>query len=124
VQLTIPAYDVILDTPAGRTTHRLEVLHADQLHAEQAGPRHGLVDRRQQGMEFATLLAWSSARRTGVFPGEYPEFRAQCLLLQAVEEEELTTVDPTNPGPGPGSPSASPATSEEDPSSGSTPTET
>lgn len=118
----IPAYDVILETPDGRTTHRLEILHADQLHAEQAAPRHGVVDRRQQGMEYATLLAWSAARRTGVFSGEYPEFRGQVLLLQAVEDEELVPVDPTIPARGAGSPSSLPATTEEGPGSGLHPT--
>lgn len=102
MSIILPAYDVLLDAAGETVEHRLTVLHADQLHAEQATPRLGVHDLRQQPLEWSTIVAWSAARRQGVFGGEYPEFRAACLHLEPVDEDELQPVDPTTPAPSAG----------------------
>lgn len=124
--LHLPQYDVLIehhlpDLPDSITQHRLTILHADQLHAEQSAPRYGVHDLRRQPLEWSTIVCWSAARRTGVFAGEYPEFRAACQLLQPVEDDE--PLDPTQPEDGTHSPSSSPASTAAS-TSGSAPTST
>ena len=85
----------------GYEVHRVVILHADQLVAEQAGPRYGLVKMTDQPMAYGTLWTWAALTRAGVGIPEFPLFKTRVLSMEKVTQ---TPVDPTSPGPGTGSP--------------------
>lgn len=84
------------------TTHRVTILHADQLVAEQAGPRYGMPKMTDQPIGYTTLWCWAALQRAGVEVPEFPLFKGRVLAVEKVKVDE--PVDPTNPGPGTGSP--------------------
>lgn len=97
---------------SGYDVHRVTVLHADQLVAEQAAPRYGITalgdEERPQKVTWATLWVWCALRRMQVQVPEFPLFKARVLDLDLVKPD--TTPDttdgdelelgPTVPGPG------------------------
>lgn len=97
-----PAEAVDLGPDLGYTTHRVTVIHADQLVAEQAGPRYGLAAMTDQPLAWATLWCWVALRRQGVEVPEFPPFKQRILELELVktpEGEGGMPLDPTTPDP-------------------------
>jgi hypothetical protein len=95
----------------GYDVHRVTVLHADQLVAEQAAPRFGLGalgDDTAHKMTWATLWVWCALRRMTVHVDEFPIFKGRVLDLEVVRTEpdleEAEAVNPTDPLPDTGSP--------------------
>jgi len=93
---------------SGYDTHRVTILHADQLVAEQAGPRYGLAAMTTAPMAYATLWTWAALRRMGVDVPEFPPFKARVIALQKIPDTTTDPdpggelVDPTRPSPGTG----------------------
>jgi len=91
---------VDLGPELGYDTHRVTVLHADQLVAEQAGPRYGLQAMTAQPMTWATLWCWTALQRSGVSVPEFPLFKTRVLDLELVKDpqgEEGMPLDPMTP---------------------------
>lgn len=101
----------------GYDVHRVAVLHADQLVAEQAAPRYGvgaLAEDSPTKMTWATLWVWCGLRRMQVEVPEFPAFKRRVLDLSKVEDPQTDTdpagdpapddLGPTVPGPDTGSP--------------------
>ena len=83
-----------LGEPDGYTVHRVAVMHADQLLAEQAGPRYGLGDdMRKAPVAYTTLWAWAALRRIGVDVEEFPRFKARVLSLEAIKDGDAPAPD-------------------------------
>jgi hypothetical protein len=119
--LEIPVFDVALARDGldltkayeagegdGYDVHRVPILHADQLVAEQAGPRYGLGELNSAPMAWTTLWCWAAMRRTGIDVPEYPLCKARVISIDKVKDTEAPPVDPTRPGEGTPSPSPSP----------------
>lgn len=88
----------------GYDTHRVMVLHADRLVAEQAGPRYGLPKQISDAPQaWATLWCWVALRRMGVEVPEFPPFKTQVIDIDLVKAADAE-VDPTTPPPDIGSP--------------------
>jgi hypothetical protein len=89
---------------SGYDTHKVTILHADQLVAEQAGPRYGLTDMKAAPMAYATLWTWAALKRTGAEPPEFPLFKGRVIALEKITDtpEAGDLVDPTRPSPGTG----------------------
>lgn len=98
----------------GYEVHRVVVLHADQLVAEQAAPRYGipaLDEATTAKMTWATLWVWCALRRMRVEVPEFPPFKGRILDLTPVKADTDDTdtppdpiLGPTVPGPDTGSP--------------------
>ena len=101
----------------GYDVHRVTVLHADQLVAEQAAPRFGidaLGPETTQKMTWATLWVWCALRRMRVEAPEFPVFKGRVLNLDPVNKPDQDTdagtgtdqdeLGPTVPAPHIGSP--------------------
>lgn len=95
----------------GYDVHRVTVLHADQLVAEQAAPRFGIAALEQdtpQKMTWATIWIWCALRRMQVEVPEFPAFKRQVIDLTPVKTAPDQPPDPelgpTGPGPDTGSP--------------------
>jgi hypothetical protein len=85
--------------------HRVTVVHADQLVAEQAGPRYGLRAMTDAPMAYATLWCWAALSRMGIPVPEFPLFKTRVLSVDKVKTPEGdVSLDPTTAGPGTGSP--------------------
>jgi hypothetical protein len=88
----------------GYDLYQVTVLHADQLVAEQAGPRYGLIglgEDNTQKMAWATLWVWCALRRMGVGVPEFPPFKGRVLDLESVTQPADTTPDLEAEGLGP-----------------------
>ena len=96
----------------GYDVHRVTILHADQLVAEQAAPRYGLMalsEDNQQKMAWATLWVWCALRRMQVTVPEFPVFKGRVIDLDPVKPAPVPApqdaeLDPTGPPPDTGSP--------------------
>jgi hypothetical protein len=96
----------------GYDVHRVAVLHADQLVAEQAAPRFGisaLDTDTPQKMTWATLWVWCALRRMQVEVPEFPPFKKRVIDLTPVQppgadQPPDPVLGPTGPGPDTGSP--------------------
>lgn len=99
----------------GYDVHRVTVLHADQLVAEQAAPRYaiGALDKdAPHKMTWATLWVWCALRRMRVPVPEFPIFKSRVIELGVITPDPDPDTDtgptdelgPTVPGPDTGSP--------------------
>jgi hypothetical protein len=85
-------------------THRVTILHPDQLVAEQAGPRYGLgTDIRARPIDYSTLWCWVALQRIGVEVTEYPLWKQRVLSIDKIKGDG-DALDPTTPDPVTGSP--------------------
>ena len=107
--------------PDGYQVHRVVVLHADQLVAEQAAPRYGIAglsEESTQKITWATLWCWCALKRMQVPVPEFPLFKGRLLSVDPVKpappdpdgdpdsdpDGEVLGLDPTGPPPDTGSP--------------------
>ena len=100
----------------GYDVHRVAVLHADQLVAEQAAPRYGIASLSEDSpakMTWATLWVYCGLRRMQVEVEEFPIWKRRVLDLTPVKDPDDTAagpapedpvLGPTVPGPDTGSP--------------------
>lgn len=83
---------------ADGTTHRVEVLHGDQLRAELEAPKQGIpVDPKAAPNHTATLWVWAALVRTGVCTTGFQEFAPTLLALGKALEADAP-VGPTQLG--------------------------
>ena len=83
-----------LGEPDGYTVHRVAIMHADQLLAEQAGPRYGLGDdMRKAPVAYTTLWCWAALRRLGVDVAEFPLFKTRVLSLDPIKDDDAAPAD-------------------------------
>lgn len=105
--LTRLIYDLYLDDPADPTAdpaeHRVTVRPADQMVGEPLAHRNGIGPMEENQIAHAVCWAYAAARRQGVFPGEFQQFRALLAHIEKVEEEEVPPTEGAS-----GSDSASP----------------
>lgn len=84
-------------------TYRAVILHADQLVAEQSGPRFALPPLdRGTSMVWATLWCYYALRRGGVDLPEFPLWKVRVISMDRVKDPEPEGVsegDPTRPDP-------------------------
>jgi hypothetical protein len=120
VPLELPRYDVAIARDGldldkaieagegnGYDVHRVTVLHADQLVAEQAAPRFGITALEQdtpQKMTWATLWVWCALKRMQVDVPEFPPFKRQLIQLAPIkgaqpDQPPDPELGPTGPGP-------------------------
>lgn len=81
---------------SGYDTHRITVLHADQLVAEQAGPRYGLAPMSEdnpQKIAWHTLWCHCALTRMRVEVPAFPLFKTRVLDVSAVADTTDTTPD-------------------------------
>ncbi len=79
----------------GYDVHTVAILHADQLLAEQAGPRYGLgADIKAAPMAYTTLWCWAALVRMGIDPPEFPIFKG---LVISIDPVKAAAADPTGP---------------------------
>jgi hypothetical protein len=95
----------------GYDVHRVAVLHADQLVAEQAGPRYGIAALSEDTptkMTWVTLWVWCALKRMQVQVPEFPAFKGRIIDLSQVKTAPDQPPDPmlgpTVPAPDTGSP--------------------
>lgn len=91
-----PRYIVLLDDPdKGPTEVDIEILYGDQLRAELEAPKHGLAKSGEAPLHTTALWVWAALCRLRGDLGPFQSFKDRILALQAVKEEDLEEVDPT-----------------------------
>jgi hypothetical protein len=112
--ITVPHYNVTvarsddietaMDTGDVEEFKRVPILHADQVVAEQSGPRYGLgTDLRAAPMQYTTLWVWCALRRRGLEVVDFPLWKQRVIALdQDDADQDGDPVDPTTPGRGTG----------------------
>lgn len=81
----------------GYDVHRVTVLHADQLVAEQAAPRFAIPPLGEESthkMTWATLWCWCALRRMAVGVPEFPAFQSRLLSVDPVKPHTDTDTEP------------------------------
>lgn len=109
------------DDPEHASTHRITVLHADRLTAEQRATENGIPHDGSHPQSFTALVIWNALRRTGVHNQPFQDFLPRILDTDQVEEPKTDDhleglADPTQPTAPEEPPSESPS-----PSPGNTP---
>lgn len=81
VHLNPEGYDPATADPfdvEGVTTHRITVIHADQMVGEREALRRGVTFDQAQNM--TSVIVWCALRRLGLYKGKYESFRDVDLL--------------------------------------------
>lgn len=97
----------------GYDVHRVTVMHADQLVAEQAAPRVGLPPLSEDNpskQAWATLWCWCAMRRMQIAVPEFPPFKSRLIDISVVTPDKPASpetgdeLDPTDQPLGTGLP--------------------
>lgn len=124
--LPLPTYEVLMlapdEGPDATRTYIVQVRNSDRLLGEKKAIEVG-VNARVMGLHGATLWMWAAMIREHGYSGKFQQFADDCLDFNQLDkhgrpvtpdtpDEDMPTVDPTQPATPAGLPSSSPATTE------------
>lgn len=95
-------------TLVGGEQLHLDIINPDMVRWDMTAPTHRWPSMKEAPMLWATFVTWAAAKRSGVYPGTFEDWRDRDALVVRIDTEPDDdsglpgqAVDPTHAGAGP-----------------------